>query len=78
MKDKLFKLDGQDRLNLIRMMSMDERDEVCESINDCKLCPLAVIYKSHPYCADVSPLFRIRRLLSLGASFVSLEVSDDV
>ena len=78
MKDKLFELDGQDRLNLIRIMSMDERDEVCETIRDCKLCPMALMYKGRPYCADVSPLFRIRRLLSLGAAFVSLEGSVNV
>lgn len=78
MKDKLFSLEGTERFNLIKSMTIDERDEVCESFRDCKLCPMAVIYCGRPICAEVSTHFRIRRLLERGYKFTSApEVSDE-
>ena len=74
MVKKIFAVDGMERLRVIKALTMEERDEICESYKDCKLCPLAVIYASKPFCADVSPSFRVKALLDKGGKFTLPEV----
>lgn len=69
MKNKLFSLEGRERYCLIKTMTIDERDKVCDSYRDCKLCPMAVLYRSRPICVDCVVGFRILRLLELGYKF---------
>lgn len=70
---KLFSLDGLDRLAAIDELTIDERDEICESFRDCVMCPMALIYNSRPICAEVTFHYRIKRLLEKGGKFKVLE-----
>lgn len=74
MFEELYKLEGLERIKAIDNMTIDERDEVCESFKSCDLCPFALIYNSRPYCAETSFLqFRVKQLIAKGGKFKTLE-----
>ena len=75
---KLFSLSGKERLEAIMSLSLDESDEICESIKDCRYCPMCIIYSGRCLCAEVTPRFRVLRLLEKGYDFVTPEVFSNV
>ena len=78
MIEKIFAADGLERLRIIEGLTIEERDEICELFKNCALCPMAVIYADRPFCADVSPHFRIKTLLYKGGKFTSREEKENV
>jgi len=60
-------------LNLIKELSMIERDAICDQFNDCKKCPHALIFCSKPYCGQCIAYFRLKKMILMGASFKNFE-----
>ena len=73
MEEKLFLLQGKERLDIIADLPYYIIDEICENYKDCRLCPLAVIFNSKPYCSDVTSFYLVNSLLKMGGKFTESE-----
>ena len=75
--EELYFLDGFKRLEAINDMTIDERDDICETFEHCDYCPMALIYEVYngprAYCTEPPFLFRAKMLMAKGAKFRTLE-----
>ena len=75
MPDRLWSLEGWDRLEAISKMKLSELDDVCRLSRHCFECPFAILYQdqngySRLLCVDVATGTRIANVLRYGGRFL--------
>ena len=75
MTEKLWVLEGKERLDAIDNMKLSEYDEICRSSRHCSECPLAILYHdlngfARLLCVDVATKTRIHNALKYGGRFL--------
>ncbi len=69
----LFKLQGEERLEALQNLTFMQRDEICNTVIDCNVCPFALLKNKKVYCSEASFAFRVRALLKNGYKFLTVE-----